>query len=118
MAPGKPWSPSGLRRRKASVVSLWAVTCQSRYSAAHGQVNLRAGYPIGPAFARRSAGRGHLARKNARRSGSVVTIHDVARHAGVSPMTVSRVINSESNVRDETRARVAASVKALRYSPN
>ncbi len=59
-----------------------------------------------------------VARKNTRRSGSVVTIHDVARHAGVSPMTVSRVINSESNVREETRARVAVSIKALRYSPN
>jgi len=59
-----------------------------------------------------------LARKSTRRSGSVVTIHDVARHAGVSPMTVSRVINSESNVRDETRAKVTASIKALRYSPN
>jgi LacI family transcriptional regulator len=59
-----------------------------------------------------------LTRKNTRRSGSVVTIHDVARHAGVSPMTVSRVINSESNVREETRAHVAASIKALRYSPN
>lgn len=59
-----------------------------------------------------------MAKKNARRSGKVVTIHDVARHAGVSPMTVSRVINSEANVREETRARVAASVKALRYSPN
>jgi LacI family transcriptional regulator len=58
------------------------------------------------------------AKKNSRRSGSVVTIHDVARHAGVSPMTVSRVINAETNVREETRARVAASVKALRYSPN
>jgi LacI family transcriptional regulator len=33
-------------------------------------------------------------------------------------MTVSRVINSETNVREETRARVAASIKALRYSPN
>ena len=33
-------------------------------------------------------------------------------------MTVSRVINSESNVREETRARVAASVAALRYQPN
>ena len=33
-------------------------------------------------------------------------------------MTVSRVINSESNVREETRARVAASIKTLRYSPN
>ncbi|HUE65358.1 MAG TPA: LacI family DNA-binding transcriptional regulator [Rhizomicrobium sp.] len=59
-----------------------------------------------------------MARKNTRRSGSVVTIHDVARHAGVSPMTVSRVINSETNVREETRARVNASIKALRYSPN
>jgi LacI family transcriptional regulator len=59
-----------------------------------------------------------LARKNGRRGGSLVTIHDVARHAGVSPMTVSRVINSESNVREETRAKVAASVKALHFSPN
>jgi len=59
-----------------------------------------------------------MAKKNSRKSGSVVTIHDVARHAGVSPMTVSRVINSEANVREETRARVTASVRALRYSPN
>jgi LacI family transcriptional regulator len=59
-----------------------------------------------------------LARKNGRRSGSMVTIHDVARHAGVSPMTVSRVINSETNVREETRAKVAASIKTLRFSPN
>ncbi|HEX4272626.1 MAG TPA: LacI family DNA-binding transcriptional regulator [Rhizomicrobium sp.] len=59
-----------------------------------------------------------MVKKSGRRSGSVVTIHDVARHAGVSPMTVSRVINGESNVRDETRARVAASVAALRYAPN
>jgi LacI family transcriptional regulator len=59
-----------------------------------------------------------LVRKNGRRSGSMVTIHDVARHAGVSPMTVSRVINSETNVRDETRAKVAASIKTLRYAPN
>jgi LacI family transcriptional regulator len=59
-----------------------------------------------------------LARKNTRRGGNVVTIHDVAHHAGVSPMTVSRVINAESNVREETRDRVNASIKALRYSPN
>src|SRR3954470_24491827 len=59
-----------------------------------------------------------MPRKSGRRGGSVVTIHDVARHAGVSPMTVSRVINAETNVREETRARVTASVKVLRYSPN
>jgi LacI family transcriptional regulator len=59
-----------------------------------------------------------LVMKSGRRGGKVVTIHDVARHAGVSPMTVSRVINAETNVRPETRARVAASVAALHYSPN
>ena len=59
-----------------------------------------------------------MAKKNSRKSGKVITIHDVARHAGVSPMTVSRVINGESNVREETRLRVAASVAALRYKPN
>lgn len=59
-----------------------------------------------------------MARKSARRGGNVVTIHEVARHAGVSPMTVSRVINGETNVRDQTRANVLASIKALRYSPN
>jgi len=59
-----------------------------------------------------------MPKKNGRKSGKAITIHDVARHAGVSPMTVSRVINGESNVREETRARVAASVAALRYTPN
>src|ERR1700722_13427576 len=59
-----------------------------------------------------------LAKKSGRRSGNVVTIHDVARHAGVSLMTVSRVVNGESNVREVTRAKVASSIKILRYSPN
>jgi LacI family transcriptional regulator len=59
-----------------------------------------------------------LAKKSGRRGGNVVTIHDVARHAGVSPMTVSRVVNGERNVRDATRSKVAASIKTLRYSPN
>jgi LacI family transcriptional regulator len=59
-----------------------------------------------------------MPKKSSRRSGKVITIHDVALHAGVSPMTVSRVINGESNVREETRARVAASVASLRYLPN
>ena len=59
-----------------------------------------------------------MPKKSGRRSGRVITIHDVAQHAGVSPMTVSRVINGESNVREETRIRVTASVAALRYTPN
>ncbi|WP_249138149.1 LacI family DNA-binding transcriptional regulator [Phenylobacterium montanum] len=57
-------------------------------------------------------------KRTARRGSNVVTIRDVARHAGVSPMTVSRVVNGESNVREPTRAKVAASIKALNYSPN
>ena len=59
-----------------------------------------------------------MAQKTSRRGGKSVTIHEVARHAGVSPMTVSRVVNGESNVREATRAKVAASIKALHYSPN
>jgi LacI family transcriptional regulator len=48
----------------------------------------------------------------------MVTIHDVARQAGVSSMTVSRVINGEGRVGEETRARVNAIIKAMHYSPN
>jgi LacI family transcriptional regulator len=53
-----------------------------------------------------------------RRKGSAVTIHEVARLASVSPMTVSRVINGESNVRDTTRELVMEAVRALNYRPN
>lgn len=54
----------------------------------------------------------------ARRHHARVTINDVARHAGVSPMTVSRVINREGNVRDSTREAVDAAINELGYSPN
>lgn len=43
---------------------------------------------------------------------------DVARQAGVSPMTVSRVINGETNVREETRNRVTLAIRKLGYKPN
>ena len=54
----------------------------------------------------------------ARRHHARVTISDVAVRADVSPMTVSRVINSEDNVRDSTRAAVNAAIRELGYSPN
>lgn len=57
-------------------------------------------------------------RKNRRRRGNAVTIHDVARKAGVSPMTVSRVTNDEENVRESTRDLVMRAVRELNYSPN
>src|SRR5438128_1320504 len=47
-----------------------------------------------------------------------VTIHDVASHAGVSAMTVSRVINESPRVSVETRRRVQASIAKLGYVPN
>lgn len=43
---------------------------------------------------------------------------DVARHAGVSLKTVSRVVNGEPNVRPEVRDRVLAAVRELGYRPN
>lgn len=46
------------------------------------------------------------------------TITDVAKLAGVSMKTVSRVLNNEPNVAEKTRARVKAIADELRYSPN
>lgn len=43
------------------------------------------------------------------------TIFDVARVAGVSHATVSRVVNGSQNVRDETRARVESAMRELGY---
>jgi LacI family transcriptional regulator len=47
-----------------------------------------------------------------------VTIKDVARAAGVSPATVSRVLNDTVPVDEETRARVLKAAESLRYVPN
>lgn len=47
-----------------------------------------------------------------------MTIDDVAAKAGVSVKTVSRVLNREDGVSDETRVRVEDVVAALGYSPN
>jgi len=46
------------------------------------------------------------------------TINDVAKHAGVSIKTVSRVINNEPSVRQVTRDKVQAAVSELNYQPN
>ena len=45
-------------------------------------------------------------------------IFDVARLAGVSHQTVSRVLNNMPNVRPATRARVEQAIAQLRYSPS
>jgi LacI family transcriptional regulator len=56
--------------------------------------------------------------KTGRRRRSSVTIMEVARHAGVSPMTVSRVVNGGKYVREDTRKAVLEAVKELKYAPN
>ncbi|SDR32551.1 LacI family DNA-binding transcriptional regulator [Thermostaphylospora chromogena] len=43
---------------------------------------------------------------------------DVARLAGVSHQTVSRVLNGHPNVREQTRLRVRAAIAELGYRPN
>lgn len=49
---------------------------------------------------------------------SKVTIFDVAKHAGVSIKTVSRVVNNEPNVRESTRLRVEKAIADLSYRPD
>ena len=56
--------------------------------------------------------------KRRRGTSQRVTIRDVAAAAGVSPMTVSRVINKLDNVTDETRTAVQAAIEKMNYSPS
>ena len=51
-------------------------------------------------------------------SPSKTTIRDVARLSGVSPMTVSRVINDSERVSPETRRRVEEAISELGYVPS
>ncbi len=48
----------------------------------------------------------------------MVSIKEIAKHAGVSIATVSRVINYPDSVRDGKRQKVLASIKELNYKPN
>jgi len=54
-------------------------------------------------------------RKNNAKS---VTIADVAREAGVAPMTVSRAMNGHPSVKPSTMEKVRAAIEHLSYAPN
>ena len=47
-----------------------------------------------------------------------ITIHDVAKRAGVSISTVSRVINNNYPVKEETREKIEMAIQELGYVPN
>lgn len=48
----------------------------------------------------------------------MTTIRDVAKRAGVAPITVSRVVNNNGYVTEEKRQRVEAAIRELNYIPN
>ncbi|MEE4195493.1 MAG: LacI family DNA-binding transcriptional regulator [Anaerolineae bacterium] len=48
----------------------------------------------------------------------MVTINDVAKHAGVSPVTVSRVVNNSDYVSHATREKVEKAIDELGYIPS
>ena len=47
-----------------------------------------------------------------------VTINDVAKEAGVSVSTVSKVMNNWTTISDETANRVRKAAQKLNYTPN
>jgi LacI family transcriptional regulator len=51
-------------------------------------------------------------------TGSGTTLHDVAALAGVSPRTVSRVVNDEGGFGEATRLRVLDAIEKVGYRPN
>jgi LacI family transcriptional regulator len=55
---------------------------------------------------------------NATDRASVVTLYDVARLAGVSTATVSRVVHGQDRVREATRIRVQQAIEELGYVPD
>ena len=48
----------------------------------------------------------------------MVTIRDVAKQAGVSVATVSRVLNNHPSAKEDTRLAVLKAIEHLGYRPN
>jgi LacI family transcriptional regulator, gluconate utilization system Gnt-I transcriptional repressor len=56
--------------------------------------------------------------RRSRRSSGAITLHDVARLAGVAPITASRALNKPEQVSEEVRRKVAEAVQRTGYVPN
>src|SRR5215472_13486927 len=65
-----------------------------------------------------STAEGKKPKRTPRRRRNAVTMYEVAKQAGVSPMTVSRALSGDAYVEASTRQRVEAAIKQLGYSPN
>jgi LacI family gluconate utilization system Gnt-I transcriptional repressor len=56
--------------------------------------------------------------KRVRPGGQAIRMMDVARHAGVSSMTVSRALREPDKVSEESRRRIHAAISEIGYLPN
>lgn len=56
--------------------------------------------------------------RRSRRGTGAVTLHEVARIAGVAPITASRVLNTPDQVSEEVRKRVQDAIAKTGYVPN
>ncbi|MDP2008407.1 MAG: LacI family DNA-binding transcriptional regulator [Rubrivivax sp.] len=56
--------------------------------------------------------------RRARRGSGAVTLHDVAKLAGVAPITASRALNTPAAVSEDVRRKVADAVSRTGYVPN
>jgi len=56
--------------------------------------------------------------RRSRRGSGAVTLHDVAKLAGVAPITASRALNTPEQVSEEVRRKVADAVARTGYVPN
>ncbi|MEW6703870.1 MAG: LacI family DNA-binding transcriptional regulator [Pseudomonadota bacterium] len=66
----------------------------------------------------KSAGRGRAKAAEAVQPAGVVTLEMVAQEAGVSPSTVSRILNGTATVSADKRAAVDAAIQKLGFRPN
>lgn len=51
-------------------------------------------------------------------SNKIITVYDIAKEAGVSPSTVSRVLNGSAPVREDTEKKVRKIIKKYNFKPN